>query len=433
MKLTKYCSATKLNDFPELTVLLTFLEQGMMILPTSKIDKLFSGELNVLTEYEQKKLQEIGALIPDSLDEVSKIAYYYSKIPYSNSIGKLTVLTTYDCNLKCYYCLQNPLTLIHTFDNQYDSFLVWLLRWITDNCLSEVNIEFIGGEPLLNVDCIRKVCSTVIKTGVKFKASLITNGLLLTDEIIKELAILGLRSVQLTFDGPKELHDKVKFCSEFSCYDHNKELIKKLKDRNIKVDIRINFLKGDYATAIATAKSLVDIEEKRDITMYFSEIFGLDTSSCAYNYESEVEIKKKSELLKLVKSLGFSVPYPLGSILCKAESDVNFVITPNLDIYKCYLLVGNESQKIGSIVDGRLDVMNFSPLIRTLRTECEECYLLPICKGGCRANNILNSTTNQRALCGKSIIETVLAEFLPTFYESNFSAQIKKFYENLAK
>ena len=75
------------------------------------------------------------------------------------------------------------------------------------------SIAFSGGEPLLNLEAVRIIISKIStycsENGIYFQFGLLTNG---TIKISTEDAALfqqyGLRFIQYTIDGDKEVHNK---------------------------------------------------------------------------------------------------------------------------------------------------------------------------------------------------------------------------------
>ena len=73
-----------------------------------------------------------------------------------------------------------------------------------------LEVDFFGGEPLMNWDVVRKTVeygrSLEEKYDKKFRFTLTTNGVLLNDEIM-EFANREMANVVLSIDGRKEVHD----------------------------------------------------------------------------------------------------------------------------------------------------------------------------------------------------------------------------------
>ena len=119
-----------------------------------------------------------------------------------------TICVTHRCNLSCVYCYQN-----HDSNDMSFETAKTCIDWIFDNVpkgIDEIEISFIGGEPLIKFDLIRKIFEyTKIKsTNYKYFFFATTNGTLLDDEMKKwftehkENFILGL-----SLDGTPATHN----------------------------------------------------------------------------------------------------------------------------------------------------------------------------------------------------------------------------------
>lgn len=99
------------------------------------------------------------------------------------------------CNLRCLYCC-NPWTLHgQTPPGELETeVMANLLRKIAAE-VNPVGITFSGGEPLVRADLVELTAEAV---KLFPDVSIATNGLLLTKSLAKELAALGVRSVQIS-------------------------------------------------------------------------------------------------------------------------------------------------------------------------------------------------------------------------------------------
>ena len=77
-----------------------------------------------------------------------------------------------------------------------------------------LSVTFFGGEPLLNLPVLYYIAEHVhaaaTPRGVRVALSIITNGLLLTPEVVDRLLPYGLRGVKVTLDGDKAAHDHMR-------------------------------------------------------------------------------------------------------------------------------------------------------------------------------------------------------------------------------
>ncbi len=78
--------------------------------------------------------------------------------------------------------------------------------------LNSLKITWYGGEPLLNFDVIKhlskKIKDFTTNNNILYKASIITNGYLLSYDYAKFLSRHNVKIVQITLDGPQKIHDK---------------------------------------------------------------------------------------------------------------------------------------------------------------------------------------------------------------------------------
>lgn len=87
-----------------------------------------------------------------------------------------------------------------------------IICFIENNDAKEVHIKWYGGEPLVNFQSISYI-SNILKNNYKGKQisySIVTNGYLIDDKVIEVFRRYKLTSMQITIDGPKEIHDKTR-------------------------------------------------------------------------------------------------------------------------------------------------------------------------------------------------------------------------------
>ncbi len=114
-------------------------------------------------------------------------------------IRSVTAILTTDCNLACSYCYQNAKKKKH----MPWSTMKALLDLVRDSRSDQVQIVFLGGEPLLDFPMIRRAVEYVAKKDppnkrIQFRIS--TNGTLLTEEIIAFLEVNSF-ALRISFDG----------------------------------------------------------------------------------------------------------------------------------------------------------------------------------------------------------------------------------------
>lgn len=114
---------------------------------------------------------------------------------------------TNKCNLRCLHCYnasgENTVLQHELSDDEVLSFIKSLLP------LKLLNFCFCGGETLLRRNVIYEGIRLLRNSGIK--ASLVTNGILATEEVVRELYLSGLNNIQFSIDGINaSSHDKLR-------------------------------------------------------------------------------------------------------------------------------------------------------------------------------------------------------------------------------
>lgn len=139
-------------------------------------------------------------------------------VPAARSV---TLKVTDDCNLRCTYCYQTckqqksmSFEIAKTF---IDKLLNSEWEYINLDNSPALVIEFIGGEPLLEIELIQKVCDYFTEQVIRRKHpwaeyyifSICTNGVLWFDKRVQSFVkqYRDHLSINITLDGNKELHD----------------------------------------------------------------------------------------------------------------------------------------------------------------------------------------------------------------------------------
>ena len=135
---------------------------------------------------------------------------------------EITFQITEDCCMACTYCYQHHKTNNKmTFDiakKIIDKLLNNELEFCTTNEYFAINIDFIGGEPLMEIDLIEQIIEYTLTQMVKLqhpwlehiRFDMNSNGLLYNTPKVQEIFkkyhdFIGL---SISLDGNKELHDK---------------------------------------------------------------------------------------------------------------------------------------------------------------------------------------------------------------------------------
>lgn len=171
-----------------------------------------------IAKLSEHHLDTDGSLTPRASDFLRDKGLFETTLPSSYS---LTVLTSTDCNLGCGYCFQNlaqdptggnrPPRITHSRlkSETITTILEFARRQMAAVRLEKLRILLFGGEPLLNPRGCVELLARAADYGL-IEASMISNATLFTPRTAVQLADLGLRSVQVTFDGDAPDHDRIR-------------------------------------------------------------------------------------------------------------------------------------------------------------------------------------------------------------------------------
>ena len=122
----------------------------------------------------------------------------------------IMLLVTYECNLRCSYCYE-PKNVCHTMS--FDNAVRYILKQVEllDDKYDEFEVQFMGGEPLMEFFLIKQVSEWLWQYNFKIPLAKIfvpTNGTLL-DENIKEWFTQHKSKIclGLSFDGNRLMQD----------------------------------------------------------------------------------------------------------------------------------------------------------------------------------------------------------------------------------
>ncbi|EAT59291.1 radical SAM/SPASM domain-containing protein [Chlorobium ferrooxidans] len=344
-------------------------------------------------------LIENGYLVDAAINELDLVRIKFGASKYSKNNMHLTIVPTDKCNLGCIYCYENKSVGSRMSKNTIER----IKRFVKDgiNDLSSFEVTWYGGEPLLEIEAIEEMSKYFIDlantNNVTYSANMITNGTLLSEELVNILLRLKINYLQITVDGIKDIHDSRRF------YGLNNEgsfcdIINALKIclGKIKVGIRVNVDK----TNITRYHELMDyFYQEKIIGPNCENVVSLGlvkdwTGSVMMNKDNMFsfdEFRFWSSDLKKILSRNNMAQHNCAEFNpkspCGAVSVSNYLITPRGDLKKCWIHVTGKDGIVGNLnkgVDlGRLDAVKWLSYDPTSDEKCSECSLLPICAGGC--------------------------------------------------
>ena len=335
----------------------------------------------------KKAFLDNGLWVEESLNEkqqylaCSKAYTLYMPRPLS-----ITITTTLKCNARCAYCYEKGVKQIDIYENAEEKIINFIKNY---SDINEVHLTWFGGEPLLNTNFIDNLSNKLLEEHIKFSSYIITNGSLLSDEIINnKLQFWNVKNMQITLDGTKKIYEKRKRYIQ-SCEGEFYKILNnigKVAQKGIFINIRLNIDSENKEDILNLLKEIDNIYSTYDNVVFYPA-FITGTTNILTEEEKVSYIKKMLLVIKNIKKLTAGTKfYSLPRMhACMNGNPKSFSIDVNGNIYTCEHYVGIEKHRIGNINSGisSPDLRGKSILFRK---ECEECVFLPKCYGGCNSN-----------------------------------------------
>lgn len=309
------------------------------------------------------------------------------KIP-ENRKGKtsFTILTTTDCNARCYYCYENGCDKVAMTEDTARDVAQHIIKVCNHD--KTIKLQWFGGEPLYNNAVIDVICDELDKAGISYKSGMISNGYLLDEVLIaKALDKWHLKKIQITIDGTKDVYNKVKnYIYAGDAYErvvHNVEL---LLQAGIRVDVRLNVSDNNadnlYALVDELSDRFAEYKNGKLLNVYSRLIY--QERDGEYDDAWREAHSRYMKIKNHIYDVGIGRPPALGRNIkinaCMVDSDVSEAILPDGRLTSCEHF--NEGpEPWGSIYSDERNeetIKKWHEYYEPVE-ECKTCPLYPTC------------------------------------------------------
>ena len=338
----------------------------------TEMTELIQGFFLVPREYDEKKT-------------VLNLRTLVKRLSTSKGIEGYTILTTTNCNARCFYCYENNLPHINMSQEVADKVVDYMIKHRNSNTLK---LHWFGGEPLVCAERIDQICHKLSANDIKYYSSMTSNGYLFTDQMIeKAVKLWKLKSVQITLDGTEEIYNKTKAYTSVKGSPYRRVIgnIKYLAEQGIRVIIRLNLDKHNIDDLIQLIQELYcKIENFENVEVYSHILFEnagfepivRDSESREQLYTRQNELNSELELRKM-SNYRQSLPF-LKTHNCMADSENSVVVYPDGRLFKCeHIEIGDEFGSIDSDETNEYGISKFTQTIELC--ECASCPIFPSC------------------------------------------------------
>ena len=399
-----------------------------------------------------RDLIEHGFIVKDRVTEREALNRFFHGVREDTSELRVTLLTTLQCNFACDYCFQGDHGDYNAHAEKMSMATAhrlgeWLEMKLDELGSSRFTLTFFGGEPLLNQPVMFETAERLWRAtqdrGVEMRTNVITNGLLLTPEVVDRLEPFGLDGVKITLDGDSETHDRMRpLRGGQGTFDRIIENVRRVAHRcNITVGGNFDEDSVDSYPALLDflaeqdfADSLVQVSFKPIVrqkpaasppgiipltaiggddkplggTCMSSAGAGSTCDSC------NLLDTKMSELREETKKRGFATMDGVHMGPCDIHRRHAYTIGPDGSLYACPGFTGQHSAATGHI-NGELEehhrrsAAEFDLLAAW--KSCGDCAFIPVCAGGCSVAAHSEMGDMHKPSCHKDSMESALVSF----------------------
>ena len=374
-------------------------------------------------------LAEHGFLVRDRATERANLEQFFRDVRDDTNQLRITVLTTLQCNFACDYCIQGD----HGDYNKNAAKMsleraAELVAWVETRLDAVKPSRFVltlfGGEPLLNLPVCYFLAEELWKAtaarGVEMLVNVITNGLLLTEEVVDRLTPYGLNGIKVTLDGDREAHNRMRpLRGGQGTFDRIIANIRKVSPK-VRISIGGNF----DAESVDSYPALLDFLAEQEFAPRLSRVafkpvikpsappkniiplMAVDDGgkplggACMTAAGSGIGSGKASSvcdnchfvddqmtyLREETEKRGFATIDGVHMGPCEIHKKNAHTIGPEGTLYACPGFAGEKQQSVGNI-HGTRDAVQASTAEKyealAAWKACGDCAFIPVCAGGC--------------------------------------------------
>ena len=410
--------------------------------------------VSAFTPEERSAVAELathGFVVEDRDAERQQLDRFFQETWDDPSQLRVTILTTLQCNFACGYCIQGD----HDDYNKHATKMsldtaARVAGWV-ESRLDEVRPEsftltFFGGEPLLNLPAIdylaERLWRATTARGVELFIAIITNGLLLTPEVVDRLTPFGLKGVKITLDGDRDTHDRMRpLRGGQGTFDR---IINNIRQVAGKCLITIG---GNFdESSVDTFPALLDFLKEQEFADSLSNVFfkpiiretvkpvqpgvipltavaadgkplsgtcmtsagagGVSPCDSCHFVEEQMGFLREE-----TKKRGFPTLDGFHNGPCEIHKRHAHTIGPDGSLYACPGFSSEVSLSTGHI-DGRSDPLREAAADGFVQPaawkECGDCSFIPVCAGGCTVASHAELGDMGAPSCHKASMESAL-------------------------
>ena len=399
-----------------------------------QLDPLLSNLEQFQADYPDdfERLRNLGYIIDKERNELEYLKYKNKEEVFLKKDYRIFINPTLECNFHCWYCYEKHPKGFMTKETM-DKIKKHLQLKIETDKITSLNLSWFGGEPLMYFYEIvyplslfaKDLCE---KNHIPFILTMTTNGYLIDEKMVEKIDEIGLHSFQITVDGHRERHNKIRNNNGTPSYDKIIENINLLckNIEKIKVTLRINYdnqtLKKQYGEQILND---IEKENRNKIHIDLQRVWQTTRNNMDQNNEniaSLMDAAKNAGYKKMSCSGGITPGAFYNCYVCKFH-----YVELNYDgkVYKCTARDYVEPYEMGELKDDGSILWNEERLSKLYGSAtfdnltCLKCAYLPLCWGPCPQKMVELKEQGIEGYCVIRHIERSMRDRIIDTYESS--------------
>ena len=280
-------------------------------------------------------------------------------------IGQLSVVLTYNCNLKCKYCFVSDKSLFDTIDFATVRLGVDMWKSFFSGGKQKLGVLFTGGEPLLNKGLLLSIMDELEKCypELQFEFHITTNGTLLTEDFLRRIVQKNV-FLCVSVDGDAKSNEEriVNSKALFDSIEQN--IITYAKSLNkYRFRVRMTITPNNVGRFYDNIGYLVKLGvENIHFSPNYEESWDNNSFELYFNTWNRLgKFCNEGIILEPFQSFFVNGVNKQGPY----EHDCSFLptITPNGDVYYCPRYAGKRIEKLGNVNDPKEVLLGFRRLV----------------------------------------------------------------------
>ena len=336
------------------------------------------------------------------------------------------IVPSYSCNLSCVYCFQSS--------RQRSSGTTMTLETV-ERCFAAIDtlsrgktprqeIDLFGGEPMAreNLTVVEAIVAEGRRRGYTFAA--VTNGydLAAFEHLLGEP---GIRSVQVTLDGPAPVHDRRRrsreFSPSFATIMRNLERAVAIPD--LAISVRVNVDRTNIESCLGLFAEFLERgwDCREGFLAYANVVYRRGCRGCVDSDFSNAQLiaelgpalrhlsrsfhasaLKVNILARLLPALKEDRVPAMRPSFCAAHTGM-YIFCPDGQVFPCWESLGRDGAELGRFAPSlTLDAARLDTWRSRTAITIEECLACPYvfyCGGGCAQHALYNHGTMARPEC----------------------------------